>query len=93
MTIPLTAAFWFQAAPGRLLAMRPVDLAIIILYFVLVLGIGFYLKRYAKTGEDFFMAGREMTAWIAGLSFICSKVTSPSRLAPSRVCGSNSATL
>ena len=76
MTIPLTAAFWFQAAPGRLLAMRPVDLAIIILYFVLVLGIGFYLKRYAKTGEDFFMAGREMTAWIAGLSFISANLGS-----------------
>ncbi len=39
-------------------------------YFVLVLAIGFYLKERANTGEDFFMAGREMTAWIAGLSFL-----------------------
>ena len=36
----------------------------------MVLGIGFYLKRYTKSGEDFFLAGREMTAWVAGLSFI-----------------------
>ena len=46
------------------------DLAIIVIYFVTVLGIGFYLKRYAKSGEGFFLAGREMTAWVAGLSFI-----------------------
>jgi len=37
---------------------------------VLVLAIGFYLKGRANTGEDFFMAGREMTAWVAGLAFL-----------------------
>jgi SSS family solute:Na+ symporter len=36
----------------------------------MVLGIGFYLQRYTKSGEDFFLAGREMTAWVAGLSFL-----------------------
>jgi solute:Na+ symporter, SSS family len=35
-----------------------------------VLSIGWYLKGRANTGEDFFMAGREMTAWVAGLSFL-----------------------
>ncbi len=58
------------AAPARLAHLSPVDIVIIVFYFVLVLGIGFYLKKRANTGEDFFMAGREMTAWIAGLSFI-----------------------
>jgi solute:Na+ symporter, SSS family len=76
MPLPYAAALWLQTAPGRLLAMHPVDLAIIVTYFALVLGIGFYLKRYAKTGEDFFMAGREMTAWIAGLSFISANLGS-----------------
>jgi len=47
-----------------------VDAAIVVFYFALVLTIGFYLQRRAKTGEDFFMAGREMTAWVAGLSFL-----------------------
>jgi len=64
------------AASGRMLSMGPVDLLIVILYFALVLGIGFYLKRFAGTGEDFFMAGREMTAWIAGLSFISANLGS-----------------
>ncbi|MDE3168066.1 MAG: Na+/galactose cotransporter, partial [Acidobacteriota bacterium] len=60
----------------QLLTLSGVDLAIIILYFVAVLGIGFYLKRFTKTGEDFFLAGREMTAWIAGLSFLAANLGS-----------------
>jgi len=50
--------------------MAPVDAVIVIFYFALVLAIGFYLKRRANTSEDYFLAGREMTAWIAGLSFL-----------------------
>ena len=34
------------------------------------MGIGFYLKEQTTTGDDFFLAGREMTAWIAGLGFL-----------------------
>ncbi len=63
-------------APSRLLSLSSVDLLIIILYFCFVLGIGFYLKKYTRTGEDFFMAGREMTAWIAGLSFLSANLGS-----------------
>ncbi|HKV82122.1 MAG TPA: hypothetical protein VJP02_28495, partial [Candidatus Sulfotelmatobacter sp.] len=58
------------AIPSRLVKLAPVDLIIIAFYFALVLAIGFYLKRRSATGEDFFLAGREMTAWIAGLSFL-----------------------
>src|SRR6267154_957027 len=60
----------------RLVRLAPVDLAIVVFYFVLVLGIGFYLKRFAKTGEDFFLAGREMTAWVAGLAFVSANLGS-----------------
>jgi SSS family solute:Na+ symporter len=61
---------------SRLLTMTPVDMVIIILYFFVVLGIGFYLKKFTTTGEEFFMAGRKMTAWIAGLSFISANLSS-----------------
>src|SRR5438270_7804147 len=60
----------FAASSEKLLSLSTVDLVIIALYFAMVLGIGFYLKRFTKTGEDFFLAGRDMTAWIAGLSFV-----------------------
>src|SRR5580693_3915127 len=54
----------------KLVELSAVDFAIIVFYFALVLGIGFYLRGRANTSEDFFMAGREMTAWVAGLSFL-----------------------
>jgi len=60
----------------RLVHLSTVDLIIIVFYFLLVLAIGFYLKEQANTGEDFFMAGREMTAWIAGLSFLSANLGS-----------------
>ena len=60
----------------RLVHLSGVDLAIIAIYFLLVLIIGFYLKRFAKTGEDFFLAGREMTAWVAGLAFVSANLGS-----------------
>src|SRR5689334_24911920 len=61
---------------SRLVHLSPVDLVIIVFYFALVLGIGLYLKGQANTGEDFFLAGREMTAWVAGLSFLAANLGS-----------------
>jgi SSS family solute:Na+ symporter len=55
---------------SKLVQLSAVDVVIIVFYFALVLGIGFYLRGQSNTGEDFFMAGREMTAWVAGLSFL-----------------------
>jgi len=61
---------------SRLVHLSAVDVVIVAFYFVLVLGIGFYLRGRATTGEDFFMAGREMTAWVAGLSFLSANLGS-----------------
>src|SRR5208337_1470079 len=63
-------------AASTLVHLTPVDFAIIVFYFVLVLAIGLYLKGRANTGEDFFMAGREMTAWVAGLAFLSANLGS-----------------
>jgi SSS family solute:Na+ symporter len=75
----LPLAFWAApeaATTGRIIFLKPVDMAIIVIYFAMVLGIGFYLKRYTKRGEDFFLAGREMTAWVAGLAFLSANLGS-----------------
>jgi solute:Na+ symporter, SSS family len=58
------------AVPTQLVHLSTIDVVIVVFYFALVLSIGWYLKGQANTGEDFFMAGREMTAWVAGLSFL-----------------------
>jgi solute:Na+ symporter, SSS family len=47
-----------------------IDWLIMLVYFVFVLGIGFALKRYMRTSNDFFLAGRSIPAWICGLAFI-----------------------
>ena len=64
------------AAESKIMSLRPVDLAIIVIYFAAVLAIGFYLKRYATRGEDFFVAGRGMSSWVAGLAFISANLGS-----------------
>jgi solute:Na+ symporter, SSS family len=60
----------------KLLSLSPIDLLVIVIYFIFVLAIGFYLKRFTSTSEDFFLAGREMTAWVAGLSFLAANLGS-----------------
>ena len=75
---PLTLLAAFVATPPRaqLVRLTPVDIAVIAIYFAIVIYIGFYLKGVTNTSEDFFMAGREMTAWIAGLSFVSANLGS-----------------
>ena len=46
------------------------DWLIIALYFGFVLGIGFYLKRFTKNENDYFLAGRKNSSWVAGLAFL-----------------------
>jgi solute:Na+ symporter, SSS family len=60
----------------QLTKLAPVDVLVLVLYVALVVFIGFYAKGKANTSEDFFLAGREMTAWIAGLSFVSANLGS-----------------
>src|ERR1700745_3526929 len=47
-----------------------IDVAILIIYFAFVLGIGFVLKRHMRTSSDFFLSGRLIPTWVAGLAFL-----------------------
>jgi SSS family solute:Na+ symporter len=73
---PNSAAALFAIGAPSLAHLSPLDIAVIAIYFVMVIWIGFYLKSKANTSEEFFMAGREMTAWIAGLSFVSANLGS-----------------
>jgi SSS family solute:Na+ symporter len=70
----LPALLALSASP--LAQLRSLDIAVIAIYFGMVIWIGFYLKGRSNTSEEFFMAGREMTAWIAGLSFVSANLGS-----------------
>lgn len=63
-----------QPAAQRLLTLAPLDLAVIALYFVVVLGIGIYLKRRVHASDDFFFAGKGVGPWVAGLSFVAANL-------------------
>jgi SSS family solute:Na+ symporter len=47
-----------------------IDYAILAIYFVFVLGIGFALRRQMRSSTDFFLSGRSIPAWVAGLAFL-----------------------
>jgi len=52
------------------IGLAPVDWLIIAIYFGFVIGIGFYLKKFTKNENDFFLAGRKNSSWVAGLAFL-----------------------
>jgi SSS family solute:Na+ symporter len=47
-----------------------VDYALVVVYFAVVLGIGFAARRRVSDSLDFFLSGRSLPAWITGLAFI-----------------------
>src|SRR5512142_2052788 len=47
-----------------------IDYTIMAVYLAFVLGIGYVLKRVTRTSTDFFLSGRSIPAWVAGLAFL-----------------------
>ena len=47
-----------------------IDYSVMALYFAVVLGIGFMLRRSTKTSSDFFQSGRSLPPWVTGLAFL-----------------------
>ena len=58
------------AAEGVRLDTNLADYAILAIYFVVVLGIGFAARRSVASSLDFFLSGRSLPAWVTGLAFI-----------------------
>ncbi|MFC6093347.1 sodium:solute symporter family protein [Saccharothrix lopnurensis] len=48
----------------------PLDYALLAIYFVFVLGIGFLARRSVSSSLDFLLSGRSLPAWVTGLAFI-----------------------
>ena len=76
LSFPQIHASFLALAESPLARLGALDIAVIVIYFAMVIWIGFYLKGQSNTSEEFFMAGREMTAWIAGLSFVSANLGS-----------------
>ena len=47
-----------------------IDYLVMALYFGVVLGIGFALRRRTRTANDFLQSGRSLPPWVTGLAFL-----------------------
>ncbi len=52
------------------------DWIILLVYFGFIVWIGFYLKKYTKTDDDFFLAGRRNSMWVCGIAFMSANMGS-----------------
>ncbi|MEO7098568.1 MAG: sodium:solute symporter family protein [Luteolibacter sp.] len=64
----LAAAELGSGAP--VINLQPVDYAILGVYILVVVGIGFVLKKYVKSASDFLTSGRSIPVWVTGLAFL-----------------------
>lgn len=53
-----------------------IDLFIVIAFIVGIFAVGVYFRKYVRTSEDFFLAGRNLTWWIIGMSIIGTNIGS-----------------
>jgi SSS family solute:Na+ symporter len=59
-----------ESAMAPVITLNFVDYAIIGGYILVMMLVGYSLKKYMKTGEDFFLSGRSLPGWITGLAFL-----------------------
>ncbi|MEI6653164.1 MAG: sodium:solute symporter family protein [Verrucomicrobiota bacterium] len=65
----LDAGQWL-ATSDTAIALHGVDIAILLIYVLVVVAIGFALKRHMKSSADFLTSGRSIPAWVTGLAFM-----------------------
>jgi len=57
------------------IALAPVDWVVLCAYLVAIVAFGLWMGRGSRRVEDFFLAGREMRWWAAGLSVMATQVS------------------
>ncbi len=56
------------------MTLAPIDYLILTIYFLFVLGIGYWLRKRVKSSEEFFLSGRSIPLWISGLAFVAANL-------------------
>jgi SSS family solute:Na+ symporter len=56
------------------LQLSPLDIAIIVLYLLGIAALGVLASRGIRTSHDFFLAGRSLPWWMAGMSLVVSDI-------------------
>jgi len=55
--------------------MSSVDLAVIVIYFILTLGVGLWVTRSQRTAGDYFLGARNLPAWAVLLSIVATETS------------------
>ncbi|HEY7699880.1 MAG TPA: sodium transporter, partial [Vicinamibacteria bacterium] len=50
------------------------DLGLVVLYLVTVTGLGLWASRGIRTSRDYFLAGKSLPWWAAGMSLVVSDI-------------------
>lgn len=58
------------------MTLHPLDWVSIAVYFGLVMGVGLWFSRFARTTRDFFFAGQRFSWWLVGVSCVATLVGS-----------------
>ncbi|BDC49027.1 sodium:solute symporter [Bryobacterales bacterium F-183] len=54
--------------------LAPVDYAILAIYFLFVLGIGWFVRKSVRTSADFLTSGHSLPTWITSLAFLAANL-------------------
>lgn len=57
------------------MSIHPIDIGLIVGYFAIVIGIGVYVSRQTKSGDDLFLAGRALGFGVIGFSLFASNIS------------------
>ncbi len=55
-------------------ALKPIDIALIVLYLVGVVALGLWYSRGIRTSKDYFLAGKSLPWWAVGMSLVVSDI-------------------
>ncbi len=70
--------------------MTLIDWIIIVLYFIISLAIGlYYSKKASGSTENFFLSGRKLSWWLAGISMVATTFAADTPLAVTELVGQN----
>ncbi len=56
------------------MSLGSIDYVVLALYFIFVLGIGFFMRRKVETSADFLTSHRSVPVWITSLAFIAANL-------------------
>jgi len=59
-----------------LMKLSPFDVGIICAYFLVVLGVGYYLKDKMRTSSDFLLTNHSLSHWVTGIAFMSANLGS-----------------